>query len=59
MSQFGFTWGPMEVTRIAAFAPRKDRFARILGIKTPRADVEVYVTQTGMVRVWKNGKELT
>lgn len=48
----------MEVTRIASFAPRKGRYARILGVRTPRADVEIYVTQTGMVRVWKNGKEL-
>lgn len=56
---FGFRWGPMTVRRIATYEPRKNFRAHILGIKTDRADVQVYVTPTGKVRVWRNGTELT
>lgn len=55
---FGFEWGPMVVTRLASYAPRKGATAHILGIKTARADIEVYVSRTGKVRVWKDGTEM-
>jgi hypothetical protein len=55
---FGFRWGPMTVTRMASYEPRKGFTAHILGIKTDRANVEVYVTKTGKVRVWNNSAEL-
>ena len=55
---FGFRWGPMTVTRMASYEPRQGSTAHILGVKTDRANVEVYVTKTGKVRVWNNGVEL-
>lgn len=53
-TQYGFTWGPAEVTRMATF-----RETRVLGIRTGRHKVAVYVSPTGRsVRVFKDGKEL-
>jgi hypothetical protein len=57
LTAFGFTWGPMTVTRMASYERRKGFRTHVLGIKTNRADVQVYVTPTGLVRVWKNGQE--
>lgn len=60
VGQYGFTWGPMEVTRIASYFPRglaRGKY-HILGVKTPKASVEVCVSPTGLVRVFKNGEEI-
>lgn len=52
---YGFKWGPVEVTRIAHFAPRKDRESYCLEVN----DLNIYVSKTGRsVRVFRDGKEL-
>ncbi len=59
LTSYGFTWGPMEVRRLATFKGN-----RVLGIyieddgsQHPR--LEIYVSPTGRsVRVWRDGKEL-
>ncbi len=40
---YGFTWGPMDVTRIAWLGDR----GRVLSIKTPHAEVQVRVSDGG------------
>lgn len=61
VTEYGFNYGAAEVTRM-----HRDhaRGTCLIGIKTPRAELQVYVTRTGLVRVfdkqveWKpsNGK---
>lgn len=52
---FGFTWGPMNVHRLASIKER-----RFLGVKTEYHAVEIAVSPTGRsVRVWIDGKEVT
>jgi hypothetical protein len=51
---YGFHWGLTEVTRLA------DHHGGILiGIKTPRQEVHVWVTPTGLIRVNDLGKPKT
>jgi hypothetical protein len=55
VTDYGFAWGPVEVTR-AALLP-EDR--RIITIKTPYVDLDVYVSATGRsVRIFRGGTEL-
>lgn len=57
---YGFTWGPAEVSRISRLNVG-DRDSRVIGIKTPYKDIEVYVSKTGRsVRIFDrtSGKEL-
>lgn len=35
-----------------------DKRGNVIGITTPRQQVEVFVTPTGLVRVFRGGKEL-
>lgn len=52
---FGFDWGPVTVTRIAHFAPRKGRECYVLEVN----NLNIYVSKTGRsVRVFRDGKEL-
>lgn len=53
---YGFEWGPIEVARLAAFEPRKGRECRVVGIRTPRDEIDIYVSKTGLIRVWRRGK---
>lgn len=54
---FGFTWGPLQVRRIAAFKLGKGK-AYILGVSTNHHQVEIYVSETGRsVRVFIDGQE--
>jgi hypothetical protein len=52
---FGFNWGPVKVTRIAHFEPRRGRESYILDVN----GLDIYVSKTGRsVRVFRDGKEL-
>lgn len=61
LTQYGFTWGPMEVTRITSFSRGKNRgTSRILELNTDAGrKLQIYVSPTGRsVRVWRDGEEL-
>lgn len=51
-TDYGFSWGPMQVTRVATH-----RGNRILDIRTPRAVVQIVVTPTGIVRIRHEAKK--
>ena len=54
VTRFGFTWGPMKVTRFATLPKH-----RALGVETDHAEVQVYVSNGGRsIRVFKDGREL-
>ena len=54
-TEFGFRWGPMEVTRMA-FVPGK---GRVVGINTPSHRCQLYVSEAGRsIRLWIDGKEV-
>lgn len=58
-TQYGFQWGPLEVTRIAHFEPRKGRECYVLAVETEHGALNVYVSKTGRsMRVFREGKEL-
>ena len=46
-TKYGFTWGPMEVSRICG----DDKFGRVLRIETPSEVLELRVTPKGFIRV--------
>jgi len=52
--RYGFSWGAAKVERLASSV--KEGWI-ILGITTPKEDMQVYVTKTGKVRVWSPGGE--
>jgi hypothetical protein len=56
-TEFGFNWGPAEVTRCATLP--EDR--RVVRVKTPHRTLDIYISATGRsVRVFEPGKgELT
>lgn len=60
LTQYGFTWGPIEVERMTAFEFRAGRgVSRSLKVATPYGAVNVYVSPTGRsIRVFRDGKEL-
>ena len=47
---YGFNWGAADVERAMSDA-KKGWVA--LTVKTPRQDVQVYVTRTGLIRVFE------
>ena len=51
VTDYGFLWGPLEVTRVCQW--RKNR---ILDLRTPRAVVQIVVTPTGLVRIHSEKK---
>jgi hypothetical protein len=60
-NRFGFEWreddagaAPLQVTRLTSLGSGR----RVVGILTPRQEAEVYVTRSGLIRVWLNGREL-
>ena len=55
VTRYGFVWGPMEVTRTATLPQSR---GHVLTLKTPRKSLEIYVTPTGLVRVFDNHREL-
>lgn len=55
LTDYGFTWGPMEVTRVCVLG----RKGYILQIKTDNKSLAVYVSEKGRsVRVFLDGKAL-
>lgn len=54
-TQFGFNFGAAVVTRLHA---NEEKEWVLIGVNTPKAALQVYVTKTGKIRVWKDGKEL-
>ena len=55
VTEFGFNWGTAEVTRL--FSDEAKGWVTI-GIKTPKGEIQVYVTKTGKIRVHdKSGAE--
>lgn len=57
LTQFGFTFGPADVKRLACDEKKGWVY---LGVDTPKKDqcIHIYVTKSGKVRVYKQGKEL-
>jgi hypothetical protein len=57
LTDYGFRFGAATVTRMCH---DDGKGWVVLGIKTPKQDLQVYVTRTGKIRVHdKNGKEWT
>lgn len=52
---FGFDYGAAEVQRVCSDAAKG---WVVLSIHTPKSRLQVYVTKTGKVRVYKDGKEM-
>ena len=48
MTDYGFEWGNITVERLAELPQGH----RVLRVKTPRQDIEIYVTKTGLIRVF-------
>jgi hypothetical protein len=57
LTQFGFTFGSADVKRLASDEKKGWVY---LGVDTPKKEqcIHIYVTKTGIVRVYKQGKEL-
>lgn len=59
VTEYGFHWGVMNVTRMAWFRPRPNQEHYVLGVDTPHHKLQVSVSKTGRsVRVWRDGVEL-
>jgi hypothetical protein len=54
-TKYGFEYGAAEVAR---FCSDEKKGWVTLGIKTPRDEIQVYVTKTGKVRVWNTKGEM-
>lgn len=55
--EYGFRWGPMNVTRLSMLR-RGDRTNYALGVATKHHEIEVSVSGKGRtVRVWIDGQE--
>lgn len=48
ITEYGFSWGAAKVTRM--FSDGRHGWVTI-GVKTPKRDIQIYVTKTGKVRV--------
>lgn len=55
ITEYGFTYGSAEITRMHTDTKTG---AVYLGIKTPKADMQIYITKTGKVRIFNGSKEL-
>lgn len=55
LTDFGFKWGPAEVTRMIAVDGR----GRVIGVRAPGGRLQIYVSEKGRrIRVWLDHKEL-
>ncbi len=52
---YGFEYGSAEVTRICS---NESKGWVVVGVDTPKANVQIYVTKTGKVRVWYDHVEM-
>jgi hypothetical protein len=61
-TDYGFSWGPVEVERAAHFAGNrkaKKPGHYVLSVKTETQSIDIYVSEGGRsIRVFKEGKEL-
>lgn len=58
VTDHGFTWGPLRLSRIATFKLGRGRL-RVVGIDTDHHRLQISVSATGRsVRVWLDGREL-
>jgi hypothetical protein len=54
--KFGFQFGSISVTRLST---EEEKGCVVIGIKSPKTDIQIYATKTGKIRVYKDGTELT
>jgi len=56
-TKYGFNYGALDITRIHS-DPQKGYI--LLSLKTPKKELQVYVTKTGKIRIYdhKDGREL-
>lgn len=54
ITDYGFEWGPMTVTRMTEY-----RGTRVIGIRSDGNELQVSVSPKGRsIRVWRNGAEM-
>lgn len=53
ITPFGFDWGSAKVER---WFKHKDSVT--VGIRTPKDEIQIYITKTGKVRVWNKKGEM-
>lgn len=53
LTEFGFQFGPALVERCCSLPGERV----MVTVKTPRAELDIYVTRTGLIRVFTKGKE--
>lgn len=54
-TQYGFIYGPVQIERISSY----DKEGCVtIGATTAKSRVQIYVTRTGKVRIWKDGREM-
>ncbi len=51
---WGFIWSGIEVSRVCSF--ERAGIWHVIKVKTDKSDVEVYVTPSGKMRVYRRGK---
>lgn len=52
---YGFEYASAEVNRVTS---DDDKGWVVLSVKSPKHDVQLYVTKTGKIRIWKDNVEL-
>ena len=62
-TESGFKWGVTEIERSASLRSGTDKGTIVITCRTPKAEVELYVTKTGKLRIfnpdgteWYNSK---
>jgi len=48
-TQYGFKYGSADVSRIAC---DEDKGWVVVGVKSPKSEVQIYITKTGKIRVF-------
>ncbi len=55
VTDYGFTWGPAEITRMCHIPGR----GRLLGVRTEHGSLQILISEKGRkLRVWNDNKEL-
>lgn len=55
-TSYGFKWGAAEITRLASDGKKG---WVVIGLDTPKTDVQLYITKTGKVRIYVDDKEVS
>ena len=53
---YGFEYGAADVERVHHFRDPKNLGKVVIGVYTPRAELQIVVTKSGMVRIFVTGK---